>query len=253
MIGRDELVSHLNELLGIDAVRDGCPNGLQVEGRERIEAVALGVTSSLAFIEKAVELGVDAAIVHHGLFWRSPAEMRVVRSMRARLRRILGAELNLLAYHLPLDRHVGLGNGAVLARTIGAEHLAPAFEYEGASVGVEARFAAPVSAEEVFQRIARAVGRDPLIVAGGPPEVGRVGVVTGAGQRLLEDAVRMGLDLFLTGEANEPAAHIAREEGIHFVAAGHHATERFGVMALAEYLRDTFGLEAEFIDIGNPA
>lgn len=252
-IDRDELVRHLDARLAVDEVRDACPNGLQVEGCREIGRVVLGVTSSLALIEKAVEKRAHAIIVHHGLFWRGGGDLRIVRSMRARVGRLLENDINLIAYHLPLDRHLELGNSAVLARKLGADRIEPAFPYEGVDIGVVAHLDAPVPAGELFQRLARVTDRDPVVVDGGPPEVRRFGVVTGAGQRLLEDAARAGLDLFITGEANEQAAHIAREEAIHFAAAGHHATERFGVQALAAYLSDTFSLEAEFVDVVNPA
>ncbi len=251
-IDRDDLARHLDEHLAIGEVKDGCPNGLQVEGRASIGKVVLGVTASGALLEKAIERGADAVIVHHGLFWRGGGDLRIVRSMRRRLGVLIGNDVSLFAYHLPLDRHLELGNNAVLARLLGADAIEAAFPYEGVEIGVIGRLEQPVPAGEMFQRLAKATERDPLVVAGGPDEIRSFGVVTGAGQRLLEYAALAGLDLFVTGEANEQAAHIAREEGIHFASAGHHATERFGVQALGRYLTGTFGIEAEYVEIQNP-
>ncbi len=252
MIERGRLVSHLNAHLEIDGCPDLAPNGLQFEGRREIRKVALGVTASAAFLEKAVSEECDAAIVHHGLFWRSRDAIRIERSLKARLAILFAADLNLLAYHIPLDRHLGLGNNAVLARELGAARLEHGFPVEGVDIGVVARLDEPVPSGSMFQRIARVVARDPHVVAGGPDAVTSFGIVTGAAPKLLDQAIRLGLDMFVTGEANEQSTHLAREEGIHFVAAGHHATERFGIRALGGHLRETFDLETTFIDDSNP-
>ncbi|MDH3283638.1 MAG: Nif3-like dinuclear metal center hexameric protein [Acidobacteriota bacterium] len=252
MIDRERLVSILNDHLEVDGCPDLAPNGLQFEGRAEIRRVALGVTASVAFLAKAVAREADAAIVHHGLFWRSAGELRIERSLKARLAILFESDLNLLAYHIPLDRHLGLGNNAVLARALGACRVEHAFPVEGVDVGVVARLEEPAPAGEMFQRIARTVGRDPHVVAGGPETVSTFGVVTGAAPKLLDHALAAGLDMFVTGEANEQSTHLAREEGIHFVAAGHHATERFGVRALGDFLGKKFDLETIFIDDSNP-
>ena len=249
---RTDLIALLDRLLAPGEVRDYGPNGLQVEGRDQVAKVALGVTACQAFLDRAAEWGADAALVHHGLFWGSPAGTRVVRSLRARLARLFEAEMSLLAYHLPLDRHLEVGNNAVLARRLGAESLEPAFEMDGATIGVVARLPEPLPLDELARRIARETGRDPHVTAGGPRLVERFGVVTGRAPGLVEQAAIEGLDLFLTGEPSEPAVHLAREEGIHFVAAGHHATERFGVQALGAWLEREAGLETRFIEIPNP-
>ena len=252
MVLRDELVTYLDEYLAVREVRDHGPNGLQVEGRPEIRRVALGVTVSLALIDAAVRWDADAILVHHGLFWRGQGEMRVVRSMRHRLKRLLEHDLSLLAYHLPLDRHPDVGNNAVFARALGATVVEPAFEHEGLPIGVVARLPAPVAAGDLFQRIAAVTGRDPLVIAEGRPSVTSLGVVTGGAPRFVEEALARDLDAFVTGEAAEPAVHLAREEGIHFVAAGHHATERFGVQALGAHLGERFGVEVRFFEISNP-
>jgi dinuclear metal center YbgI/SA1388 family protein len=247
-----ELTRHLDELLDPQRMRDYGPNGLQVEGLRPVRRVATGVTASRALLERARDWEADAVVVHHGLFWRSPGTLRVERSLRQRLALLLDAGIALLAYHLPLDRHPELGNNAVLARRLGAEEVEPAFEMEGEPIGLAATLPEPVPVGAFVARIAGTVSREPLVVGGGPPTVRRVGVVTGGAARQVEEAVRRGLDLFLTGEPSEPAVHLAREEGIHFVAAGHHATERFGVQAIADHLQRTLDLETRYIEVQNP-
>jgi len=252
-ISRDALRAYLDEYLAAGEVRDYGPNGLQVEGRAEIARVAVGVTASLAFLEQAAEWGADAALVHHGLFWRGAGEMRIERWLRRRLALLLAREINLFAYHLPLDRHPEVGNNAVLARELGTSVSGPAFAIDGAPIGLLARFERPVPAPEFFARIAAATQREPLVIAAGPARIATVGLVTGGAPRFVEDAARLGADAFVTGEVSEAAVHVAREESIHLVAAGHHATERFGVRALGEHLARRFALEVRFIDIDNPA
>lgn len=246
-------VAALDTYLEADQGRDYCPNGLQVEGRAEVQRVALGVSASAAFLERAAEWEADAAVVHHGLFWQEPREVRLVRALGRRVSLLVRAQMSLLAYHLPLDRHLEVGNNAVLARRLGAGAIDPAFPIDGLPVGVVARLPEPVALGALAMRIAQAVGRDPLVIAGGPAEIQRIGIVTGGAPRILDEAIRLGLDLFLTGESTEHVVHLAREEGIHFVAAGHHATERFGVQALGEYIGKVLGLETRYFEIGNPA
>lgn len=247
-----ELTAHLDQYLAVDEIQDLAPNGLQVEGREQVSKIALGVTASLAFLHKARDWGAEMAIVHHGLFWRSPQQMRVERSLRQRLKTVLDAEMTLLAYHLPLDRHLELGNNAVMARKLGVKQIESAFPFNGVPIGIVGLLEPAIAAGDLFASIAKLTERDPFVVADGPEMIGKIGIVTGGGPKLVNDASRLGLDLYITGEPNEAAVHVAREEGIHFVAAGHHATERFGVQALADYLRHKFGLDAQFIEVGNP-
>ena len=249
---RDELVAWLDRFLAVDEVRDWGPNGLQVEGRAKVTRVVTGVTACLELLERAAGLGADAVIVHHGLFWKGAGEMRVERSLRRRLALLLREEINLLAYHLPLDRHPEVGNNAVLARKLALEVVEPAFPLDGVPVGVVARPPRPLPVDEMLRRVAAATGRDPLHVPGGPAEIRAVGIVTGDAPGSVAEAARMGLDLFLTGEPSEPAVHLAREEGIHLLAAGHHATERFGIRALGERLAREHGLEVRFVDVPNP-
>lgn len=248
----DRLVAHLDEFLAVGEIRDYGPNGLQVEGRREIQRVAFGVTACLAFLEQAAGWGAGAVIVHHGLFWRGQGEMRIERSMRARLKLLLEQDISLLAYHLPLDRHQEVGNNAVLARRLGAVQVEPAFPKDGIPIGLVARFPESLPAQELFRRVEEVTKRKPLIVDSGPPSIRMVGLVTGGAPEYLEEASRCGLDAFITGEPSLPGFHLASEEGLHFIAAGHHATERFGVQALATHLQQTFSLETRFIDIPNP-
>lgn len=252
MIDRDDLLNYLDEYLAVRNFRDYGPNGLQVEGRRTVKRVALGVTASLALIERAAAWDADTVIVHHGLFWRGSGEMRVERSLRTRLALLLAREINLLGYHLPLDAHPEIGNNAVFAARLGASVEGLGFESDGVAIGVIARWDPPLAAGELFFRIAAATDRDPLVIADGPPMIARAGVVTGGAARYVDEASRRGLDAYITGEPAEPAVHLAREERIHFVAAGHHATERFGVQALGAHLSAKFGLEVAFFEVANP-
>lgn len=253
MISRPLLTQFLDELLDPTRINDYGPNGLQVEGRTEIKKIACGVSACLAFLEQAAAWGADAAIVHHGLFWRSTINnLRIERSLRARLAVLFTHDINLFGYHLPLDRHPEVGNNAVLARRLGAEIVAPAFDHDGTPIGLTARFPAPQPAAAVFEQIAQVTRREPLVIPGGPLKVETLGLVTGGASQFVAEAARRGLDLFLTGEAAESAVHLAREERIHLVAAGHHATERFGIIALGERLARDLDVEVKFIEIENP-
>jgi len=252
MLTRDELVSRLDGYLEAPRFRDYCPNGLQVEGRREVSKVALGVTASLAFLEQAAAWGAHAVVVHHGLFWRAADELRIERSLKARLKVLFNRDMSLLAYHLPLDVHPEVGNNTVLLKKLGAEVVGPAFEEDGIALGLTARMPTPALAGELFKSIGRIVGKEPMILTGGPEVIRTLGVVSGRAPKFLEEAARRGLHVFVTGEPSEPAVHIAREEKIHLVVAGHHAMERLGVQALGDYIQHQFGLETQFIDDPNP-
>jgi dinuclear metal center YbgI/SA1388 family protein len=247
-----DLLDYLDAFLDVAAVRDYGPNGLQVEGRPEVRKLALGVSAARDVLQQAAGWGADAALVHHGIFWRGAGEIRVERALRARLKLLLDADMSLLAYHLPLDRHPLVGNNAVLARRLGAEVIGTAFEHEGVPIGVIAECAAPMTLGGIAARIEAALRRAPLVIEAGERPVRRFGIVSGGAPKYLEEAARRGLDLFLTGEPSEAAVHLAREEGIHFVAAGHHATERFGVQALGEHLAERFGVEVRYFEVDNP-
>lgn len=251
MIQRDQLLAHLAKLLNADAFADYAPNGLQVEGRAEIKKIIGGVTASQALVDAAVEKGADALLVHHGYFWTGEPPA-VIGIKQRRLKALLAADINLLAYHLPLDAHPELGNNAQLAKLLGFQQEGTFGGGGGPDVGQYGRLSSPQSAEALSRLLADKLGREPLHIAGGSHHIQRIAWCTGAAQSYLEQAVDLGVDAFLTGEISEQTVHIAREHGIHFFSAGHHATERGGVQALGAHLADTFGLDFEFVDIDNP-
>jgi dinuclear metal center YbgI/SA1388 family protein len=243
---RDEIVAYANDRLDVERFPEFGRPGLQVTGAAEVEKIACGVSASLELFERAGEAGAQLVLVHHGLFWRSEP-LVVDRRLRGRLEALFRADLSLVAYHLALDAHPEVGNNAQLAALLGVER-----ECEFGSVGLGGRLAEPVGIDELTSRIERAVEREPLVFAHGPERIERVAISTGAAGYDVIEASYGGYDLFLTGEAEEPTLQTARELGIHFVAAGHHATERLGVQALARELADRFSLEWEFIEVPNP-
>lgn len=250
-ISRTDFANELDNLLQVSQFNDYCPNGLQVEGKEQIRCLVSGVTASQALIDAAIEKGADALLVHHGFFWRGE-EPRVVGMKRHRLSALLKHDINLFAYHLPLDAHPTLGNNAQLAQRLG-------FISEGGMepgalpVGNIGRLVEPLSAEALAEHVGRQLGRPPLLEAVGGKPISRIAWCTGGAQSYIEKAAALGVDAYLTGEVSEPTIHIARELGVHFIAAGHHATERYGAMAVGEFMAQRHGLEHYFIDIDNPA
>jgi dinuclear metal center YbgI/SA1388 family protein len=245
---RDELVGYLDQLLECGRFRDYCPNGLQVEGRPEIRCIVAGVTASQALLDEAVARGADAVLVHHGYFWRGE-DGRVTGIRRRRLATLLAADLNLLAYHLPLDAHPEFGNNARLARRAG---WLPEGRFGEQDLGWVGRPAEPCSAGEMAARLRAAVAREPMLIGDAGRRVGRVAWCTGAAQGFFESAIALGADLFVSGEISEPTVHLARESGVPYLACGHHASERYGVQALGEHLQDAFGIECSFVEIENP-
>jgi dinuclear metal center YbgI/SA1388 family protein len=243
---RDAILAFASELLDLDAYPDYGPMGLQVAGAWEVERVACGVSASLELFERAAANGAQLLLVHHGLFW--DRDSRVVDdAMRRRLKALFDAEITLAAYHLALDAHPEVGNNALLARELGVE---PSERF--AEIGFGGPLSEPASVDEFAGRVRVKLGSEPVVFAHGPERVERAAVVTGGAARHLAEAARYGYDLFLTGEPAEPSLHTARELGIHFVAAGHYATERIGIQALATRLAEQFDLEWEFIDLPNP-
>jgi dinuclear metal center YbgI/SA1388 family protein len=243
---RDEILAFASELLDLDAYPDYGPMGLQVAGAQEVERIACGVSSSLELFERTAEAGAQMLLVHHGLFW--DRDSRVIDdARRRRLKTLFDAEITLAAYHLALDAHPEVGNNALLARQLGIE---PSEKF--ADIGFGGRLAEPVSVDEFAARVRDELGSEPVVFAHGPEPVERAAVVTGGAGRLLADAARERYDLFVTGEPEEPSLHMARELGIHFVAAGHYATERIGIQALAKRLAERFDLDWQFIDLPNP-
>jgi dinuclear metal center YbgI/SA1388 family protein len=245
---RTELESYLNQYLEVARFRDYCPNGLQVEGRAEIASVVSGVTASLELLRAAVARGADTVIVHHGYFWRGE-DSRVTGTRRERLALLLKHEINLFAYHLPLDAHPEVGNNAQLGKVLG---LLPAGRLGEQDIAMFGTLASPVRLAAFAARIETALQRTPLTIGDPEREVCNVAWCSGAAQNYLEDAVRSGVDAYISGEISEQTVHLAREAGVAYIAAGHHATERYGIRALGEHLAARFGAAHDFIDIANP-
>jgi dinuclear metal center YbgI/SA1388 family protein len=251
MVTRNVFVDACTTLLQPERFRDYGPNGLQVEGRADIHTLVSGVTASLALIERAIELKADAILVHHGLFWRGQ-DGTVTGWMRQRLARLLAHDINLVAYHLPLDAHPTLGNNAQLGLRLG---LTADGTFGEQSLGLVGGGDVPLSdVQALAQRVEQALGRKPVVVDSGTGRpLRRVAWCTGGAQGYFEAAIAAGADAFITGEISEPQTHLARETGVAFLACGHHATERGGAAAVGAHLAAEFGLRHEFIDIDNPA
>ena len=248
MTDRPTLHAALDALLQPDRFKDYCPNGLQVEGRLEVRKIASGVTASLALIEAAIAAGADTLLVHHGLFWRGQ-DGRVTGWMRQRLASLLAHDVNLFAYHLPLDAHPELGNNAQLGKQLGLQEVGRFGEQQLGWIGEQA-FA---GAQALANRVEAVLGRSVVLVPGKPGPVRRIGWCSGGAQGYFEEAIAAGVDAFITGEISEPQAHLARECGVAYLACGHHATERYGAPALAAHVAAQLGLEHTFIDIDNPA
>ncbi|MFM7658029.1 MAG: Nif3-like dinuclear metal center hexameric protein [Burkholderiaceae bacterium] len=246
-MARDTLTKHLAETLDINRFRDYCPNGLQVEGKPQISRLITGVTASLALLEAAVAVHADALLVHHGYFWRGE-DPRVVGSRRARLKLLLDHDINLFAYHLPLDAHPELGNNAQLAKLLGFETTGRFGEQD---LGWLGRVNVSTVADLV-QVVHIALGRTPQLIGDPSQRVERVAWCTGAAQNAFEHAIDAGASVYLSGEISEQTVHLARETGVAYLACGHHATERYGVQALGNHVAQQFGIQHQFIDIPNP-
>lgn len=246
-----ELVTYCNNLLESAAFQDYCPNGLQVEGRPEIRRIISGVTASQAMIEAAIEAEADMLLVHHGYFWRGEAAP-ITGLKQRRIRALLEHDINLVAYHLPLDAHTRYGNNVQLAELMGWRITGGLEANNPRSIGLQGELEGELSGEQLARELETRLKRKPMFIAGHDRPVKRIAWCTGGAQGYIEKAVALGVDAFITGEVSEQTFHIARECGIHFYAAGHHATERYGVQALGEHLAQQFSLEHRFIDIDNP-
>lgn len=252
MVQTTELLQRVDALLEPGRFKDYGPNGLQVEGKALVRKLASGVTASLATIEAAIDAGADALLVHHGLFWRGQ-DGRVTGWMRQRLGRLIEANLNLLAYHLPLDAHPTLGNNAQLGQRLGVVAEARFGEQDLGFVGASPDASLDALVARAEQAFANEGWRGVTAVPGDGRPLKRLAWCTGGAQGYFEAAIAAGADAFITGEISEPQAHYARETGVAFLACGHHATERFGAPAVAAHVAAELGLEHVFIDIANPA
>ncbi len=247
-----EFQQFLNDVLQPNQIKDFCPNGLQVQGRDEIRTVVTGVTATEALIDEAIARNADALLVHHGYFWKG--ESQPITGMKyQRIKKLLDNNINLFAYHLPLDIHPELGNNAQLAKLLGIETIGPLELGNPNSVPVQGELAFNIDGESFKQLITQKLARECLHIA---PQSNKpiktVAWCTGGGQGYIELAAAQGIDAFISGEASEQTTHVAREMDIHFFAAGHHATERYGAKALGEYIAVELGLEVEFVDIDNP-
>ena len=252
MASRDEILGFCDELLEIDSFDDYGPNGLQVPGRREVSTVATGVTANRDFLARAIEAGADLAIAHHGLFF-GDGPRALSEQLADRLRVALSAELSIAAYHLPLDAHRGIGNNALLCGALELEpDPRPFAEVKGRAIGVIGRSDDGIALTELVSRIASVLGREPLVFDEGPGRIRTVGIVTGGAASNIADAAAHGLDAFITGEPAEHVMGDARENGVHFIAAGHYATETFGVRRLGELIAERFDVDHAFIDIPNP-
>lgn len=251
MLARDELSNYLDQLLQPWQVRDYCPNGLQVEGREQVSKVVTGVTASMALIDAAIEQGADTILVHHGYFWKGEAE--AIKGMKKqRLKKLLLNDINLYAYHLPLDIHPELGNNAQLAKRLGITIERGLEIGNKVSVPMAGVLDKPQTAVEFAQTIETVLQRKPLVNVVNDKKIRTIALCTGGGQGFIELAAEQGFDAYLSGEASEQTIHTSREMNVNFFSAGHHATERYGAQALGERLTQQFGLDVSFIDIDNP-
>lgn len=245
---REELVSYLDGLLEPDKFRDYCPNGLQVEGRDEVRRIVTGVTASQALLDAAVARGADSILVHHGYFWKGE-DGRVTGIRRRRLGALIRHDINLLAYHLPLDAHPELGNNAQLASRLG--WLADG-RFGEQDIGWRGALAQPTELGVLADQVAQALGRTPLVIGDAQRQIRRIAWCSGGAQGYFEQAIALGVDAYLSGEISEQTVHLARESGVAYLAAGHHATERGGVKALAAHLAERFGISCEFVDVDNP-
>ena len=253
MTSPDQITAYLDELLQPAAWADYAPNGLQVPGDRAVRRVVTGVSAHLELFERAVEERADLVLVHHGLFWRGQP-LGIDRVQHRRLKLLWEHDLALVAYHLPLDAHLEHGNNARLAAALGADSWEPAFAHAGPPIGVAARWAGEgVCAAELLRRVQQVTQRpDVLAFLDGPERVRSIGICCGAAADDLPGAIALGLDAFLTGEPAERCMALAREHGVHFLAAGHHATERLGVQRLGELLQARFGVEHVYVEVANP-
>ncbi len=242
------VANYLHELLDVDAFKDYAPNGLQVQGKEKLKKIVMGVSATQALIEAAIEKDADAILVHHGWFW-DKEDPRIIGMKHKRLQILMENNINLLAYHLPLDAHPVLGNNAQLAKILDI-HVEDIMDSQG--VGNFGRLDEYMSLEELGENIEKKLGRKPMLIKAGDHAIRKVAWCTGGAQGYIDEAVKAGVDVYISGEISEHTVHTARENGVHYIAAGHHATERYGVKALGEHVAAKFGLLCEFVDIDNP-
>lgn len=249
---RQQLIQALDSLLFSREYKDYCPNGLQVEGAESVSKIVTGVTASQALIDAAITNGADTVLVHHGYFWKGERP-EITGMKRQRIAALLQHNINLIAYHLPIDAHPEYGNNVQLGQLLGLTDVEPLQGVKPNGIVYQGKLSSAMTAKSFATHVNATLGRSALLESVNNDPITSVAWCTGGGQGYIETAVEAGIDLFLTGEVSEQTIHVAREQGIHFIAAGHHATERYGVKAVGDYLAKEFSLDVEFIDIDNPA
>jgi len=251
MISQKDLEKHLKELLSVDSINDYCPNGLQVSGKQAIKKIISGVTCAKSLIDEAIKEKADAIIVHHGFFWRGESP-NLIGTKRERICLLLENNINCFAYHLPLDIHESLGNNQQLAEKF-SWRVTNKHEIDGIKDLIfEGELPTSMTADEFSNKLKTILGQNPIYLSGTNKDIQKIAWCTGAAHRYLEFAADLGVDAYITGEVSESTYHIAKECGIHFFACGHHATERYGVQALGEYLAEKFSLEHKYVEINNP-
>jgi dinuclear metal center YbgI/SA1388 family protein len=248
MVKLNDLLHYTQELMQVERFKDYCPNGLQVEGKAEIRKIVTGVTASMALLEAAKQANADLILVHHGYFWRNE-DPRVVGIKRNRLAFLLKNDLNLMAYHLPLDAHIEFGNNVQLGRVLGI--LPNGFTGES-NIIAYGDLLAPMTLQAFATHIESALQRAPLIIGDSQKMVQKVAWCTGAAQGYIDMAIELGVDVYISGEISEQTTHQAVESGVSYISAGHHVTERYGVQALGQHLARKFNLTHQFIDINNP-
>lgn len=248
---REELVHYLNQLLSPERFKDYCPNGLQVEGKPDIQKLVTGVTASQLLIDAAIAERADAVLVHHGYFWKNE-DPCVVGIKKGRLKTLLTHDINLIAYHLPLDAHPIYGNNIQLAKQLDIKVRGDMQSSLGNGVGLFGELSRAMMPREFETYLTEKLNRKPCCIFGSGKSLKTIAWCTGAAQDLIELAATHQVDAYLTGEISEKTVHVARELGLNFFAAGHHATERYGIKALGEHLSEKFGLACQFVDIDNP-
>lgn len=251
-ISLNTCVHYCDQLLNVDFFRDYCPNGLQVQGAEQVDLILSGVTASQALLEQAVAHKASLVLVHHGYFWKGE-DPCVTGMKRERLKLLLEHNISLLAYHLPLDAHSNLGNNAQLAKRLGWEITGGLDGEVGKAIGLVGELPEPVTGQLLAEQISRALGRDALHISAASRPLKKIAWCTGGAQDYIDKAIAAGADVFISGEISERTVHTAREMGIDYIAAGHHATERYGVQALGEHLSVRFGVQHQYMEIDNPA
>ena len=257
-VDRDELALFLGDHLQVACIKDYCPNGLQVQGKPIIKTLVSGVTASMALIEEAIALKADAIMVHHGWFWKND-DARVVGQLHSRLKLLLDHEINLFAYHLPLDVHPVLGNNAQLSKVMGWKPLKPSertFLSDSSVMDGLIWEGRPEASQKTLGQLARSIsgrlGRDPLVIGDPNKPIKRIAWCTGGAQGYINQAISMKVDAYISGEVSEQTFHAAQESGVAYIAAGHHATERYGIGALGEFVAQKYKLSHQFVDIPNP-